>query len=350
MRLASQKFVIILVSDEGDGVFMDYVSQFNKIINSFKIKAVCTNYSATDNYSYYDLKLLPGGKVRDLQKFGDEIALSLKMSGAPTVKILHDKGVVRVEFISPRKKALNLFEYFTNDNVPNGDLTCLLGQSTTGDRVWMDLAKNPHMIVSGTTGSGKSSLLHNIIANLLNYSNSFIFLIDPKNVEFSRYDCKMNRVSVSYTYAEAVWLMDGLIDIMETRYGYLRAGKNIDKLPYLVVIIDEFADLIIQDEDKSLYRKITKLAQKCRAAKISIILSTQRPSADVINGVIKANFPARIACKVSSHVDSKVILDKPGAENLLGKGDALIRDNSRFMDRFQVAYTTSEEVVKHFGV
>lgn len=329
---------------------MDYVSQFNKILDSYKIKAVCVSYSAFDNYTFYDVELLPGGKVRDLQKFGDEIALYLKMSGAPTVKVLHDKGLVRVEFVSSRKKTVNLFDYFTNNNIPKGGLVCLLGQSTSGERVWMDLSKNPHMIVSGTTGSGKSSLLHNIVANLLNYTDAFIFLVDPKNMEFSKYDCSVSRISVSYTYSSAVKLIDNLISIMETRYSHMRNGVSIKKLPHLVVIIDEFADLIMQDENKELYTKLAKLSQKCRAAKISIILSTQRPSADVINGVIKANFPARIACKVSSHIDSKVILDKPGAENLLGKGDALLRDNLRFMDRFQVAYTTPEEVVKYFGV
>jgi len=342
--------MIIFISGFGNGVFMDYISKFNKILNSFKIKAVCTNYSASDNYSFYDVELLPGGKVRDIQKFGDEIALSLRMRGSPTIKILHDKGIIRIEFYSSINKTLSLFDYFTNDNVPNGGLVCLLGQSTSGDRVWMDLSKNPHMIVSGTTGSGKSSLLHNIIANLLNYSDAFIMLVDPKNMEFSKYDCTLNRVSVSYTYSDAVRLVDSLVDIMETRYTYLRQGFCIDNLPHLVLIIDEFSDLIMQDSSKLLYTKLIKLSQKCRAAKISIILSTQRPSVDVIDGVIKANFSARIACKVSSHVDSKVILDKPGAENLLGNGDAFLRDNSRFMDRFQVAYTTPEEVVRYFGV
>jgi len=342
--------IIFISGFGGSGVFMNYVSIFNKILNSFKIKAVCVNYSASDNYSFYDVELLPGGKVRDIQKFGDEIALSLKMSGSPTIKILHDKGIVRVEFSSPRNKTLNLFDYFTNDNVPNGGLVCLLGQSTSGERVWMDLSKNPHMIVSGTTGSGKSSLLHNIIANLLNYTDAFIMLVDPKNMEFSKYDCTVNRVAVSYTYADAVTLVNSLVDIMEARYTYLRQGFCIDNLPHIVLIMDEFADLIMQDDSKVLYTKLTKLSQKCRAAKISIILATQRPSAGVIDGVIKANFSARIACKVSSAVDSKVILDRSGAENLLGKGDALLRDNSRFMDRFQVAYTTAEEVVRYFGV
>jgi S-DNA-T family DNA segregation ATPase FtsK/SpoIIIE len=117
----------------------------------------------------------------------------------------------------------------------------------------------------------------------------------------------------------------------------------------MVVIIDEFADLIMQDKEDQFYVALCRLAQKCRAARIHIILATQRPSVNIINGSIKANFPARIACKVASHVDSKVILDTSGAENLLGKGDALIRDNFRHLERFQVAYTTAQEVCSYFG-
>jgi S-DNA-T family DNA segregation ATPase FtsK/SpoIIIE len=117
----------------------------------------------------------------------------------------------------------------------------------------------------------------------------------------------------------------------------------------IVVIIDEFADLIMQDKANMFHDLLCRLAQKCRAARIHIILATQRPSVNVISGIIKANFPARIACRVASHVDSKVILDASGAENLLGKGDAMVRDNFRQNERFQIAYTTPQEVVKYFG-
>ena len=118
----------------------------------------------------------------------------------------------------------------------------------------------------------------------------------------------------------------------------------------MVIFIDEFADLIMQDKNDQFYLALCRLAQKCRAARINIILSTQRPSVNIINGTIKANFPARIACRVASHVDSKVILDVSGAENLLGKGDALIKDNFRSLDRFQSAYTTATEVCQQLGI
>lgn len=330
-------------------IIMDNIQEFNDILNSFNINATCVNYESVDNYSFYDVKLEPGLRVASISRFSNEIALALKSSGKPTVKVLHDQGVIRLEFVKPRNDVLNLFDYFTNTDVPEGDLVCLLGQGTDGGRVWMDLAKNPHMIVAGTTGSGKSTLLHNIIANLLNYNNTSIFLIDPKGVEFSTYENALPNVFVEYTYHQALDAINNAIAIMEQRYGFMKEGISLDNLPHIVFIVDEFADLIMQDSNKKLYTSLCKLAQKCRAAKMSIILATQRPSVNIIDGVIKANFPARIACRVSSHIDSKVILDVVGAENLMGHGDALLRDNSRFLDRFQVAYTDAEEIVKFFG-
>lgn len=330
---------------------MDTVLQFNHILNSFKIKATCLSMNQVDNYIYYDLKLHPQAKVKEIQKYGDEISLALKKPGKPSVKVLHELGVVRVEFATPREKPLNLFDFFTNEGVPESGIPCLLGQTVDGKKVWMDLAANPHMLIAGTTGSGKSTLLHNIIANVLNYSETILYLVDPKKIEFHLYDGTLKRdINVSYSYDEAMFTLDMLLSTMEERYAMMRSGKSASDFPYILFMVDEFADLIMQDKDDLFFIKLCRLAQKCRAARISIILSTQRPSVNIINGAIKANFPARISCKVASHVDSKVILDATGAENLLGKGDALLRDNFRHMERFQVAYTDATEVVRYFGV
>src|SRR5258706_11737815 len=144
---------------------MDNVIQFNHILNSFHIKATCVNAQQIDNYMFYDLKLHPDGRVKDIQKYGDEISLALKKPCKPGIRVLHEFGLVRVEFALPRTNQLKLFDLFTNNDVPNGSLICLLGQSVDGHKVWMDLAQNPHMIISGTTGSGKTTLLHNIIGN-----------------------------------------------------------------------------------------------------------------------------------------------------------------------------------------
>ena len=327
---------------------MDTVLQFNHILNSFNIKATCLSMHQFDNYVYYDLKLHPRAKVKEIQKFSDEISLALK-KGKPSVKILHEQGVVRMEFVSPRSTPLRLLDLFTNDNVPKGDLICLLGQTVDGNRIWADLLANPHCLIAGTTGSGKSTLLHNIVANIFNYNDADLYLIDPKRIEFSQYE-GIRKTQVYYTYDEVVEFLSNMIDIMESRYDKLRAGWNPQDLKPVLIIIDEFADLVMQDKGNMFFDRLCRLAQKCRAARMSIMIATQRPSVNMINGAIKANFPARIACKVATHVDSKVILDAVGAENLLGNGDALLRDNSRQMERFQVAYTNAAEVRQYFGV
>jgi len=330
---------------------MEYVEQMNDILKSFKIKASCVNYEKNDNYAFYDLELLPSAKVLDVKRFVDEISMALKAPGKPSLKVIHEKDLVRLEFVTKRTSQLNLFEYFAiDDDVPDGEVICLLGQDISGERVWMDLAKNPHMIIAGTTGSGKTTLVHNIIANILNYNKTFLFLIDPKGIEFVEYDkTNLKNVTVGYSYKDTLDTLDTMLSVMEFRYDLLKNGTPASYIPNIVLIIDEFADLIMQDVDNQFYTKLCRLAQKCRAAKISIVLSTQRPSVDIISGTIKANFPVRIACKVSSHVDSKVIIDAVGAEHLLGKGDALLRDHLRYLDRFQIAYTDATEVCEFFG-
>ena len=261
---------------------------------------------------------------------------------------MHQEGIIRLEFTVPREKSLQLFDLFTNRDIPMGKLNCLLGQAIDGKKVWMDLAANPHMLIAGTTGSGKSTLLHNIIANLCNYSDVDLYLVDPKQIEFDEYtQIKERFIKVINTYSETVALLRGHIETMEQRYSRLRQ-VNVRFKP-IVIIIDEFADLILQDVDNVFHDLVCRLASKCRAVGMHLILATQRPSVNVISGSIKANFPARIACRVASHIDSRVILDAVGAENLVGKGDALLRDNVRQLERFQIAYTTPQEICQVFG-
>jgi DNA segregation ATPase FtsK/SpoIIIE, S-DNA-T family len=329
---------------------MNTIQNFDAILNSFAIKASCVNYQEVDNYFFYDVKLKPNAKVTDLRKYSDEIALALQASGKPSLKVLHQEGIVRVEFALPSPKTLYLFEYFTNQDVPIGDIICLLGQTVDGKRVWMDLAQNPHLLIAGTTGSGKSCLLHNIIANLFNYNDVNLYLIDPKRIEFSDYGKIGYPIHLSYTYVEAMEVLQYHIDLMEVRYEQIRSGESPLTMRTHIIIMDEFADLMMQDVNNAFHDLICRLAAKCRAAKIYLILATQRPSVNVISGTIKTNFPARLACRVPSHIDSKVILDVVGAENLLGKGDALLRDNFRQLERFQIAYTTPQEVCKFFDV
>jgi DNA segregation ATPase FtsK/SpoIIIE, S-DNA-T family len=328
---------------------MNTIQDFETILRAYSIKASCIDYRQIDNYFFYDLKLNTNAKVSDIRKYSDEISLALKTTCKPSLKVLHQEGVVRLEFAGPREKDLNLFDYFTNRDLPKGEINCLLGQTVDGKKMWMDLAQNPHMLIAGTTGSGKSILLHNIIGNIFNYNDVNLYLVDPKRIEFSEYEKNGYSVQVSYTYVDAMAMLEAQVVLMENRYNLLRANTSVANLKPVVIIIDEFADLIMQDVGNAFHDLVCRLAAKCRAARIHIILATQRPSVDIISGTIKANFPARIACRVASHVDSKVILDAVGAENLLGKGDALVRDNFRQLERFQIAHTTAQEVCKYFN-
>lgn len=328
---------------------MDHTQHFNVLLESFGIRATCTNYQTIDGNFFYDLKLHPHAKVQDVKRYSDELSLALCTPSKPRIKVIHQEGIVRLEFAVPREKSLKLFDFFTNESIPGGKLNCLLGQTIDGQKVWMDLAANPHMLIAGTTGSGKSTLLHNIIANLFNYSDVDLYLVDPKQIEFMEYEqIKGHLVKVMTTYVETCNMLRGHIEIMEERYARLRE-VNVRFKP-IVIIIDEFADLMLQDVNNEFHDLVCRLASKCRAVGMHLILATQRPSVNVISGSIKANFPARIACRVASHIDSRVILDAVGAEGLMGKGDALLRDSFRQLERFQIAYTTPQEVCQIFNV
>lgn len=277
-----------------------------------------------------------------MTRYAEEISLAIRSPGKPYIRVIHNDGVVRLEFAGIREKILRLFDYFSNDDIPKYNLPCLLGQGVSGKKVWCDIATMPHLLIGGTTGSGKSILLHNIIANLYNYSSVNLFLVDTKIVEFSPYETIKEGTQVVKTYDEAVFILEMITEIMEERY---KQYKDIEKFPYIILIIDEFSDLIMQDESGHFYELLCKLAQKCRGAKINILLATQHPIVKIISGEIKANFPARISCRTASALDSRIILDCSGAENLSGCGDCLIKDGMHNMERFQVAYTDAMEVV-----
>lgn len=318
---------------------MEEIVNFNQILKSYKINAQCLDYKKTDNYCNYDIKLLSTSKVRDISKYLNEISLALKL-GNPYLHILHEEGIIRLEYIFSKSKTFNLKDYLKTVEILPGKLNCLLGKNTKGDPFWVDFAEFPHTIISGTSGSGKSTLLHNIINNLRNLNSAEIFLVDPKRIEFSSYK-NLSKINIFDSYQDINWLLDFLIDIMNQRLVGLQKEKI--NLSPIMVIIDEFADLILSG-DHLFEKKICKLAQQCRAAEIYFILSTQRPSHNLINGDIKANFTGRIACKTVSAIDSKIILDASGAENLLGRGDALIKNISGNIERFQVAYSSAQDI------
>lgn len=235
-----------------------------------------------------------------------------------------------------------------------------IGEDANGKIEYADIAKMPHMLVAGTTGSGKSVFLNTIITSLLMKNtpdDMQIFIIDPKMVDF-----KPNYQALRYVHcvdepSEAVDILRRLVDEMEHRYRVLssRGCNNIEmfnskytnnKMPRLLLIVDEMADLMDAGNKKAIESNIVRIAQKARAAGIHMILSTQRPTKDVVTGRIKANIACRVALSVTSKVDSMIILDRVGAENLLGKGDMLFLDgkNNKVAKRLQGGYIENNEI------
>ena len=234
-------------------------------------------------------------------------------------------------------------------------LTLIMGQDIEGNRIYTDLAKQPHMLVAGTTGSGKSMFLHQaIISLLMKDADIEIYAIDAKQVEFNAYKGIRNFHYIT-DEAEAVQTLKRLVDIMEGRYktfsekGYRditqaqQSGLNIKPI---VCVIDEFADLIMRPEYSKLIESyVVRLAQKSRAAGIHLIIATQRPTADVITGLIKANIPSRVCLHVNSAMESRIVMDAKGGENLIGHGDMLYKSNGSFEPiRLQSCYISPDEM------
>lgn len=240
-------------------------------------------------------------------------------------------------------------DYFTyiNDKSPPKEyiIPALLGKAQNNNPVWIDISSNPHMIVAGTTGSGKTVALKTIITNIIKYDSADIYLSDPKLIDYIEFD-NTNNVNIVHTYEQTIDVLDFLKEEMDNRFSYIRNGIDESCIRPIVFIIDELSDLMFLDKNHNLYIKLCVLAQKCRAAKINIILGTQRPSTKIISGDIKANFPARLSCKVTNSIDSRVILDESGAEKLLGKGDAILKCFNYNKIRLKIAHVDKQSLLK----
>lgn len=312
---------------------------------------------ATTGSTVSRIKLRPKNNVRKAFNLQRQIKYALDREDA---RIYSEGSNVVVEI--PNRIETVRFGDFMHDRkfMSEKSKTVIpIGQDTDGNNLYADIAKMPHMLVAGTTGSGKSVFLNCIITSLLmkNTPDDIqLFLIDPKMVEFSKFQ-SLRYVHCVYEANEAVDLLNGLCREMDRRYDFLarHSCKDIDtfnnkypnnKMPKLVLIVDELADLIKSDYGKGVEKNMVRIAQKARAAGIHMILATQRPTKDVVTGLIKANIPCRVALSVTSKVDSMVILDRVGAENLLGNGDMLFLDgkNNKIARRLQGGYIEDAEI------
>ncbi len=297
-----------------------------------------------------------GTKIKNITSSIDDIAREM---GVKNLRISNvcDGGCIGFEIANDVLLSTPLLNLLESEAAANakGALPINLGVKIDGSPIFADLAKMPHLLVAGATGSGKSVGLNSFIISLIKRKKSSelkFVMIDPKRIEFSVYnDQSYMLMPVITDNADASEALQYLIVEMNKRYEMLEKSltKNIGEynekiggMPYIVTIVDEFSDLVLSD--KTVEKKIQILAQKARAAGIHLILATQRPSVDVVTGSIKANFPSRLAFKTASGVDSKTILDTTGAEDLVGRGDALFLAATGELTRVHGAYISTEEI------
>ncbi|HBR1452500.1 TPA: DNA translocase FtsK [Klebsiella quasipneumoniae subsp. similipneumoniae] len=353
----------------------------------FRIKADVVNYSPGPVITRFELNLAPGVKAARISNLSRDLARSLSTVAVRVVEVIPGKPYVGLELPNKKRQTVYLREVLDNSKFRDNPspLTVVLGKDIAGDPVVADLAKMPHLLVAGTTGSGKSVGVNAMILSMLYKAQPedvrFI-MIDPKMLELSVYEGIPHLLTEVVTdMKDAANALRWSVNEMERRYklmsalgvrnlaGYnekiaeaVRMGRPIpdpywkpgdsmdavhpvlEKLPYIVVLVDEFADLMMT-VGKKVEELIARLAQKARAAGIHLVLATQRPSVDVITGLIKANIPTRIAFTVSSKIDSRTILDQGGAESLLGMGDMLYSGpNSTTPVRVHGAFVRDQEV------
>ncbi len=323
----------------------------------------------------YEFKPAPGVKISKVASLADDLALNLRASSIRIVAPIPGKSAIGIEIPNNKRKLVTLKEILSSDTFLNSRnrITIALGMDIVGQPVITDLTKMPHLLVAGATGTGKSVSINAMINSVLFKASPAMvrfIMIDPKRIELAPYqDIPHLLHPVVTNPKEATKALGWAVEEMERRYFLLSeegvrnidaynrkvrkkrepdapdGGKEKDRhLPYIIIIIDELADLMMSSSRK-VEESVTRLAQMARAAGIHMIIATQRPSVDVLTGIIKANFPTRISFQVSSRVDSRTILDVMGAEHLLGDGDMLfLPPGVAKLSRIHGAFVSEDEV------
>lgn len=358
-------------SNVNTGEIEDNKSTIVETLARFKIESEVSNVIIGPAVTRYDVIIEDKTKITQSLKYKEAIAMAL-MKDNLAAYLNYSKGALSIEVPNNKRTIIGLKSMLTSRsfiNCKQNSITFALGKNVEGEVMCPDITKMPHLLVAGTTGSGKSICLSSLIISLLyKYGPEELrfILVDPKQVEFISYD-KLPHLMINeiiYEVDKAIKALNWAIKEMERRYSLFKemtengtATKNLDeynshlpegeeKLPKIVIILDEFGDLMLQSK-KDIESRIIKLVQKARACGIHLILATQRPSVDCITGLIKSNLPTRIGFKVNSFDDSRTIFDIGGAEKLLGKGDMYFR-SSEYPDllRIQGCFVDSHEIQK----
>jgi len=347
-----------------------------KVLNSFGVQIKTISATVGPTITLYEITPAEGVKISKIRNLEDDIALSLAALGIRIIAPIPGKGTIGIEVPNKKPNIVSMMSILNSKKFQETkmELPIAIGKTITNEVFMVDLAKLPHLLVAGATGQGKSVGLNAIITSLLykKHPNELkIVLIDPKKVEFSIYNPIMNHFMAKVAENEEAIITDvkkvirtlnSLCTLMDSRYDMLqRAGaRNIveynkkyvnhqlkltdghEYMPYIVVIIDEFGDLIMT-AGKEIEMPIARIAQLARAVGIHMVIATQRPTTSIITGNIKANFPGRMAFRVSSMIDSRTILDRPGANQLIGRGDLLFIEKNEPV-RVQCAFVDTPEI------
>lgn len=328
-----------------------------KKLEEFALKSKIVGVLKGPLIDTFEVSLGEGIKLSKLLSLSDDLGLALSGQLIRIVYPMSGTNYVGIEVPKPFFDKIYLEDFLQKSFFESKQpLQFILGQTTQGNPVFKSLLEMPHLLVAGSTGSGKSVFLNVLLASLLlqTHQNFKLLLIDPKQIELASFGSIEHLLSpVLSKPKEILQALRWAIEEMELRYTLFQKhqvknlqsflDKSPESLPYVIIVIDEFADLMFSVEGKMIEDAVAILAAKARAAGIHIVLATQRPSVDVITGLIKANFPVRISFKVSSAVDSKVILDQSGAEKLLGKGDMLFKQGAS-IERIHGAYLSDEDL------
>jgi len=331
-------------------------------LGHFGVEAKIVGVVSGPHVSLYELRLAPGIKVKKVTELSNDLAYALASTDIRILAPIPGKQAVGVEVPNAKRRMVRLGDIYAGRPPKSSPLVAWLGKGIDGNAVWTDIAKMPHVLVAGTTGSGKSACVNTMLSSILmscSPNEVRLVLVDPKQVELNHYENVPHLLTPVVTSPRlAANVLANLITEMETRYGVMSQARarNLEELnririkageaplPHILCVIDELADLMMvapaEVEDS-----IIRLAQKSRATGIHLVLATQRPSTDIITGTIKVNIPSRIAFAVSSQTDSRVILDQGGAESLLGQGDMLFRGaGTSKLERVQGAFITEDEI------